>query len=306
MLRVSAWSFVALTGIGAVAHAEVVRSPAESDIRIQVIYGADDRKDLYQVTDANLLRLADSTVAMIASEKLTAKGEVAHLDAGTFGESNNLCTDEPFYQQPDAADCSGSLVGPDLVLTAGHCVQSENDCLKNSFVFGYAVYVDGATAVNTLRAQDIYQCAKIVVQRWEPGREGLDYAVVQLDRPVPDHAPLRLRRSGVLETGSDLVVIGHPYGLPVKIAGGAQVRAVKPGYFTANLDTYRGNSGSAVFNAHTGLIEGVLVRGSRDLRFREIGKTGEFCNESNRCADDECQGEDATLVEAVLPFIPEF
>ena len=36
-------------------------------------------------------------------------------------------------------------------------------------------------------------------------------------------------------------------------------------YFTANLDTYRGNSGSPVFNAITHKVEGVLVRGEQDF-----------------------------------------
>ncbi len=61
-----------------------------------------------------------------------------------------------------------------------------------------------------------------------------------------------------------LVVIGRPSGLPTKVADGAQVRSVNDVFLVANLDTYGGNSGSAVFNAVTGVVEGILVRGDTD------------------------------------------
>ena len=35
-------------------------------------------------------------------------------------------------------------------------------------------------------------------------------------------------------------------------------------WFMANLDSFEGNSGSAVFNELTGEVEGILVRGKPD------------------------------------------
>ena len=72
---------------------------------------------------------------------------------------------------------------------------------------------------------------------------------------------------------------------------------VKDQFLVANLDTYGGNSGSAVFNATDGKIEGVLVRGEMDYVF----KNG--CRISNVCATDACRGEDVTLIERVLPAL---
>jgi hypothetical protein len=87
--------------------------------------------------------------------------------------------------------------------------------------------------------------------------------------------------------------------LPLKVAGGAKVRSnSSPGYFVANLDTYGGNSGSAVFNAQTLKVEGVLVRGETD--FNDSGS----CTVSNRCSDSSCRGEDVTRIASVIPFIP--
>jgi len=76
------------------------------------------------------------------------------------------------------------------------------------------------------------------------------------------------------------------------------VRDASPtGYFVANLDTYGGNSGSAVFNAKTGVIVGILVRGENDYIYQ-----GD-CRVSNVCQATGCRGEDVTKLSAVTsPF----
>jgi ankyrin repeat protein len=91
-------------------------------------------------------------------------------------------------------------------------------------------------------------------------------------------------------------VIGSPSGLPLKVASGAKVRDnLHPFYFNANLDTFQGNSGSAVFNAETGVVEGILVRGEEDF----IPNHEKKCVEANRCDDDKCRGEDVTRMTAI-------
>ncbi|MEK7233144.1 MAG: S46 family peptidase [Elusimicrobiota bacterium] len=50
------------------------------------------------------------------------------------------------------------------------------------------------------------------------------------------------------------------------------VHSSNPGFFVANLDTYGGNSGSAVFNVETNLVEGILLRSeSRPAPDRKLG-----------------------------------
>lgn len=86
-----------------------------------------------------------------------------------------------------------------------------------------------------------------------------------------------------------MFVIGHPCGLPQKYAPGAKVRDNTPvPFFVANLDTYGGNSGSSVFNAGNGTVEGILVRGAND--FISNGQ----CYVSLVCPTTGCRGEDVT------------
>lgn len=231
-----------------------------SAINGDVIYGEDNRQDLYQVTDHLKYRLSDSTVAVMD------KGTLEPLDNGNmriksrpYGKVYGLCTEEPFYEQEVAAFCSGFLVSPQTIVTAGHCVSAKT-CEGTRFVFGFAITTAGQ-APHSVSKENIYSCASVTQsQQFSEGDPGPDFAVVTIDRPVTGHAPLSLRTQDSIQNSEPLFVIGHPAGLPTKVAGGANVRdANHEAYFVANLDTYGGNSGSAVFNERTGDIEGILV-----------------------------------------------
>jgi V8-like Glu-specific endopeptidase len=271
-------------------------SPAAAQVHHKVIYGSDDRIDLYQTDSKVLKSLADSTVALFQGADVKADGGVAQLTTQNYGERMGLCKEEPFFEQPMGAFCSGSLVAPDVIMTAGHCVPSAEECAAIKFVFGFAVKEKGKfpTAVPS---GEVYGCKELIGRAQV--NDGADWALVRLDRKVSGHKALKLNQSGAIKVGAPVLVIGHPAGLPTKIAGGANVRdASKPGFFVANLDTYGGNSGSAVFNAETGLVEGILVRGEQDYTYNGT------CRVSNVCANDACRGEDVTKIANVADKIP--
>lgn len=274
---------------------EQKKTDRDSTLAAKVIYGADNRKDLYQVSDPLQLELADSTVALMQSSDLRIVGDVAQILGGNFGTELNLCPSEPYREQMLAAFCSGFLVAEDIVVTAGHCITDDQDCSSTRFVFGFGVKAQGVQP-SQVNSSQVYACKSIIKRVQEA--KGTDYGVIRLDRPVRDHQPLRLRRTGAIAVGDEIVVIGHPVGLPTKVADGAQVRAINAKYFSANLDTYGGNSGSAVFNKATGDVEGILVRGETD--FKNQGS----CTVSNVCSDTGCMGEDVTLISSVLPSLP--
>lgn len=255
----------------------------------KVVYGDDNRMDVYQSPNALYKTLAASTAAMISNSSLSVNGNSVTVNGGTL-MGDGICADERFAKQMTAANCSGFLVAPNLLVTAGHCIQSMTDCESYSWVFDYS----NTTSENTAWAIDkknIYSCVEIISRTLDDGTDN-DYALVRLDRAT-DRTPLKFRKSGKVDTNSGLVVIGHPSGLPTKIADGAFIRSNKNKYyFQANLDTYGGNSGSAVFNAKSGEVEGVLVRGERDYVLDSV----QNCYRSKICKMDECRGEDVTRI----------
>lgn len=267
-----------------------------ADINTRVIYGDDNRVDLYAAPDYWKSK-SDSTVALMKATNLVDLGNgKAKVGGANFGEAYGLCTAEPFREQRSAAFCSGSLVAPDIVMSAGHCLRTANDCNNVRFVFGFALKKEGSQP-DEVSTSEIYGCKEII--KTEENSNGADFSLVRLNRPVTGHEPLPLRRQGAPAVGDNLVVIGHPAGIPSKVSGGAKVRTVKDAYVVANLDTYGGNSGSAVFNLESGLIEGILVRGETDFVF----KNG--CRISNVCPNEGCRGEDVTRVDRVLPYLGE-
>jgi len=279
--------------------AELASSPNDKEkdkqIEEQVIYGDDNRLENYQASDA-LRALAASTVALVKSTDLTLDSVTGKSKLGgeIFGNSYQLCSTEPFREQTSGAFCSGSLVGPDTIITAGHCITNATDCANVRFVFDFAVQASGVEN-KLFSADQIYRCQQIVHR--ELVNTGADYAVIKLDRKAVARNSLKFRKSGVVAVGDQVLVIGHPAGIPQKIAGGAQVRSVSSGFFVTNLDTYGGNSGSAVFNAVTSEIEGILVRGDTD--FKPAGS----CNVSNRCASGACRGEDVTRIDQLVKYL---
>jgi len=260
------------------------------------IYGGDDRQDYFQVSEARR-KLADSTVAFFKSGQVAADGKLA---VENFGQKLDLCKGEAFREQPMGAFCSGTLVAPDLVMTAGHCVKTSFDCAGTKVAFGYALKSAGQYP-DRVEPSEVYSCKNIVTR--EQDDRGADYALIRLDRPVANHEPLPVNRGAAVTPGTRLFVIGYPVGLPVKVAGGASVRSVSfMDYFVANLDTYGGNSGSAVFNETTGLIEGILVRGGKDFELRK--SLFSKCNVSVKVGDSEGRGEDVTSVSVLIKYIP--
>lgn len=278
----SAAIFLAATGSGIEVKAGVAST--------KVIYGNDDRADIYQVDRVDLRELADSTAAVIP-DKALIKNENGdfRIESKTYGDGYKLCSDERFFSQKMPGICSAFLVGEDMIATAGHCVDTRS-CKDLSFVFGYQMK-DENTDLSTVSKDETYHC-KTVLSR-ELTRQQ-DYALVKLDRPVRGHRILSLA-SQAPQAGEEIFVIGYPAGLPAKVAGGASVRSVEPGFFVANMDTYGGNSGSAVFSAKTNEVVGILVRGEQDF----IRDQAQSCVRSNRCADGACRGEDSTHISFI-------
>lgn len=257
----------------------------------KVIYGVDDRKDIYESSNEMYKQLASSTAAMISDSLLIPQEGNTMLVKSATLEQEGICSDARFAKQTAGASCSGFLVGDQYLVTAGHCIQDIDDCKKFSWVFGYSNMTE-EKLTQIIPNSEVYKCEKIVSRTLDRST-GNDFALVKLDRSVSDHVPLKFRTAGKTPDTANLVVIGHPSGLPTKIADGATVRSnTNKYYFQATLDTFGGNSGSAVLDSTTGIVEGILVRGETDY----VNDPVQNCYRPKVCKVTECRGEDATRI----------
>lgn len=258
-----------------------------------VIYGEDNRLDTIDASSFHQ-NLASSTAAMVLKEQLVTNGQQVELIGPTLAKRFKLCEDQRFFQQPSVAYCSGFLVAPDVIVTAGHCVPSQRNCEKSSWVFNYKIKNSGDTKV-TVTPSDVYQCVSVIESQ---NIMDIDFAVIKLDRPVVGHDPVKLAEVEP-EIGEPLVIIGHPSGLPQKVADGATVLKKSGNIIKANLDAFQINSGSAVFHDRTGELVGILVNGETDYRRR----AGADCVEVNPL-ENKRGSEGVSLFKQFAQYIP--
>lgn len=261
---------VRLGGFGvAVGCASVPIEDERGEARMHVVYGTDDRGEVYDEPSETLAEIArESVVALISHRWLTRQPDGTwNVESENAAERHGLCLDERYSQQVAAADCSGTLIAEDWVLTAGHCVWSESKCRSYAFAFNYFYRAPGELA--SIDDNAVYQCKRLVFVDAEPGGDApVDLAIVQLDRSVQGFRPAALAPSSQVPLRTALVLIGTTAGIPIKIDRGGRVQSYvgSPSRgFKANVDSFVGSSGSGLFSS-SGSLVGVLSRGQNDYR----------------------------------------
>lgn len=255
--------FVASCASGGVSETD--RGP-DGELDPRIVFDKDDRLDWYAEESAQWRDIADRSAVALIRASWMEQGDPTNvrLVGPTLAEKEDVCTDQAFANQIAVSQCSGTLIGPDLVLTAGHCVKTQADCDIVRFVFNY--YHTSPTERARMTGNDIYSCGELLTSRKESGADGtLDHAIIRLDRPVTaDKRPVPIRAATMaLEEGTAVTAIGSPSGVPVKIASNATVTDSRDGrnldYFETDLDVFPGSSGSGAFNDQ-GEVVGIVVR----------------------------------------------
>lgn len=234
------------------------------------IFDKDDRVDTH-LTDSFTQELARSVPAMIQNHRIKQVSETQFRLSGIPLSELNFCSDEAFAQETLIANCSASLIAANKVLTAAHCLDLQGyECSTYSVVFDY-LNTSGPT--HLMHRDQIYQCKKILYFEFDKSLNGLDLAVIELDRPVLDRTPIKLGQS--ISVGEKLSMIGYPLGISQKVVTSGSVLNYSPltSSFHTDLDSFSVNSGGPIFN-DVGEQVGVLVRGT-GLNYQQY--QGESC-----------------------------
>lgn len=224
----------------------------------ELIYGTDDRLQYGQVLGTPYQLWADSTAALINKAKVSCSGGNCALTTTpwTMANGNRLCQNVRYRGEPNPGDCTGFLVGPKLLATAGHCPVLGPPCADTKIVFGFTADASGGSVPTSVPERNVYQCISNT-SKYSTTTE--DWSLLELDRVVEGRAPLYVRHDGTPAGGLGLAIIGYPMGIPLKVSPTGEVKSTTTGVFYHNVESFGGNSGSPVFDRLTGLIEGIHV-----------------------------------------------
>ncbi|MGZ3774534.1 MAG: trypsin-like serine peptidase [Pseudobdellovibrionaceae bacterium] len=242
-LRTASFStFVVASVISLFAHAAV--------------YGEDDRVEPFNV-DAKEAELAKSVAGRFSKDHLTLTGDHYEVNRTTLGAEK--CSSIRFAEQTLGPTCSGFLVSPNLLVTAAHCMTTDDKCTDNFWVFDYALKNAGDQSYRSVPAKNVYKCKQVVAKSYKNFGD-VDYAIIQLDRPVTDRKVLQMDfnpNSPALD--ADTFTAGYPSGLPLKVTlNGKILKNSNPQSFDSDLDIFHGNSGGPVIDRKTGLVLGIV------------------------------------------------
>ena len=270
----------------------------------------DDRQDPWLLRNLppqfrrHLLRVC----YLVGASAITSRSQGrVRLHHQTYGSYNSLCPTERFWCQPAVIErrpegfgsfgYSGFLLGHDTVLTCwhgwAHFAQEPQVA-----IFDYAARKPCDQPVELPEEQVVTVEPYPVLQPSQPDRPANaagDWVVLRLQRPRPA-PPVTIAKVNV---GTAVYTLGHPLGLPLKLADRARVLSADDVSFRADLDTFTGNSGSPVFDAESHALVGLVVEGQKDQGDFEPSPT-KRCYVTNRI-DHLISGQ---LVVAASSFFP--
>lgn len=274
---------------------------------LKSIYNLDDRSLIDDNTDEKIKKLSRSVGLIFFKDDLVDPNQsnnsttiFSNLLSDDPPYGSNYCSTEKFAtHHAYKKACSGFLIAKDIMVTAGHCFRSKNDCHRKLIAFDVRANreIQKGFEVNN---KDIYECSKILFSPNDNTDPEIDVAIIQLDHKA-DRPVLKVREAKKIEDDASVYMIGHPLGLPLIYSNNAKVIDNSFEHtFKATLDSFHGNSGSPVFNLTNDWVEGVLVSGEPDEEYDHEQKCNRYAHYKD---DDVSKGEGVVRMPSILPLL---
>ncbi len=258
---------------GSAKFASITILFANSALALRPIYGEDrilddDRRNLTDpALDRRLIDAGRAVAVVVSKYSLLDSGSTYTVQASSLAEKTDLTEGSKFEKEIAPGYCTATLMTADTMLTARHCLPTGTSaqiatCGGTTFIF------DFDQSLAEVSKNQVRRCMSVLQEDIEN-----DLAIVGLDRPILDRNPIGSLYARKPEVGEEVYAIGHPSGLPKKITGPYPVLEQKNFRAFAQLNTFKGSSGSPVFSACDFSFVGLLVAGASDYSKTKTGKS---------------------------------
>ena len=143
------------------------------------IYETDDRYDAKDYLHLSETKTAVQSIALVTDKSLLLptrplqyRLETLSLEDYEASIEEPLCPEERFRDQPVVYKKAGTgfLIGPDLLVTAGHVIGTQSICEKKAFIFDYALDHQGRDP-RIVDEQNVVYCEKLLlvfsIRKWQ-------------------------------------------------------------------------------------------------------------------------------------------
>ncbi len=156
------------------------------------------------------------------------------------------------------SSCTCTLIAPDLIITAGHCMATDDDARTGSVTFDFETNCDGTRPPGY--SPRFYKLKRVVRQGFERAagdlRPALDYCILQIVTPPGGLGlpPVPIRHD-LPPLDEPLFIVHHPRGQPKKVSRYPidSTCKVLPGTDESKVnfgcDIDNGSSGSSIFDS---------------------------------------------------------
>lgn len=265
-------------------------------IKPKVVYGLDNRKEFSKIKNTEIRNLA-SSVAIMIPKKLLVNGDPTFFEfkGKNLVSSLNLCEKDKFNKELSYGDCTGFLIDSQTILTAGHCIVSQEDCEDKYWYFDFY----NPTNKNLkIESKNIYSCKNLITTM---SNGDVDFAIIRLDRST-DRKALKLNLTKTMKDKQPVYTLGYPMGYSLKFTDHATIESQNSSFYLTNLDTFHGNSGSPVFEPVENTVIGILASGATDFKYN----ARKSCYEISKCSKNftkkdnfNCTGEAVLKINKV-------
>jgi protease YdgD len=149
--------------------------------------------------------------------------------------------------------CTGTLIAPDMVITAAHCVANRDGVPALASKLNFAAGLDGTTSVAKRKGKRIMVHPAYYVTEGV-AKAAYDVAILVLEKPIARKKVKPVALADMPPTLGPITILGYQAGRADTLNGREDCLMVQsqPAYFGLNCGVISGNSGGPALQLHNG------------------------------------------------------